>query len=271
MAIPFLSAPLTPHSLKAVHELKSAWVSVDSSCPSVVIDIPDIPDCDPQCEWLAPRALASGKVQCRVRRVRRGKLGGSISELYLEDGNVFQMCAVSSGGDWTIYTERNRGTGSALARLCRNGDGSFTLARQRGTNVVATSEMMFVTQGKHCIDGEETTINTMSVMLPNTNSSQRELSAGALSRRMQKANEHQPHVLTSKPPKFCAQTNAYQLAYHGRATLPSSRNFQLEDMEQGARIALLYGKMEADEFTLDYQHPLSMVQAFAASLSSWTW
>ena len=34
---------------------------------------------------------------------------------------------------------------------------------------------------------------------------------------------------------------------------------------------LLYGKLEEDEFALDYAHPLSMLHALAIVLTTWGW
>jgi len=34
---------------------------------------------------------------------------------------------------------------------------------------------------------------------------------------------------------------------------------------------LLYGKLEEDDFALDFAHPLSMLQALAIVLTTWDW
>jgi hypothetical protein len=36
-------------------------------------------------------------------------------------------------------------------------------------------------------------------------------------------------------------------------------------------VALLYGKMEEDEFALDFAFPLSLLNAFAIVLTTWGW
>ena len=71
-----------------------------------------------------------------------------------------------------------------------------------------------------------------------------------------------------------------ELSHEARANLKVQRASASEGRRPSSRqdheddtmaTVLLYGKVDQQEFTMDYQQPLSTVQAFAACLSSWAW
>lgn len=78
-------------------------------------------------------------------------------------------------------------------------------------------------------------------------------------------------VLVSKLPRWNARSETYELPFKGRAQLSSARNFQAVDNYSRERIVLLYGKMEEEEFSLDFQYPMSPLLAFAVALSTCGW
>ena len=66
-------------------------------------------------------------------------------------------------------------------------------------------------------------------------------------------------VLESRRPKWNPRTETYELPFSGRANWASARNFQLIDRDGAAdKAVLLYGKLEEDEFALDYSQPLAL-------------
>jgi len=289
---PLPSSPRTPRSVTDT----LGMLDPVPMCPSVVIDIPDsCPECEPHSALLSPRAPAEGTVQCRVRRV------DGAAELYLEDGNIFSLCAARqttmscSRGDWIIYTEQSRGSHSALARLRKNQDGTYSLIRQRGGSATAENELMHVAHGTHTLDGVAP-VTTMTVTVPASNAA----TAGSSGTKQHPAPAP-PHVLVSKLPKWDARCESWTLQFHGRCNLASSRNFMLHEaptepsrilsgqpvrgreqpgggqqqMRRGAprdgQTVLLYGKMDENDFAMDVASPLSMLQGFGACLSAWAW
>jgi len=253
---------------EASHASFASKANVEDGCPSVVIDIPD---CEPHAVLLTPQSTAEGKTQCCVCRE------GSTAELYLEDGHIFQLSAAKNGRDWIIYTELGRGDHCALARLSPQKDGTFTLVRQHGSKA-ASEEMMLVVHSTYAFDDQSTPVNTMAVVVPNAEGTTRELPAGTLHRR----DPNMCTALTSRLPRWDTKTEQYQLNFHGRCTMASSRNFQLQENSSQVHSAsckakspppevLLYGKVEQNEFHLDYRAPLSTLQAFAICLTSWSW
>mmetsp|Transcript_973 Transcript_973/g.1495 ORF Transcript_973/g.1495 Transcript_973/m.1495 type:complete len:549 (+) Transcript_973:134-1780(+) len=75
-------------------------------------------------------------------------------------------------------------------------------------------------------------------------------------------------TLHNKPPLWSDQLNAYTLNFYGRVKMASKKNFQLISSENSEHILLMFGKVDADTFTLDYRHPFSCVQAFSIALTS---
>lgn len=67
---------------------------------------------------------------------------------------------------------------------------------------------------------------------------------------------------------LCVQVGAYVLNFSGRVTQASVKNFQLVSPDDHDTVVLQFGRTAKDTFTMDYQWPLSPLQAFAICLSS---
>lgn len=74
--------------------------------------------------------------------------------------------------------------------------------------------------------------------------------------------------LINKPPRWNEQVNAYVLNFNGRVTMASVKNFQLVDPDEHNIVVLQFGRVGKDEFTMDMHYPISPLQAFAITLSS---
>ncbi|KAG0628734.1 hypothetical protein M758_1G049200 [Ceratodon purpureus] len=75
-------------------------------------------------------------------------------------------------------------------------------------------------------------------------------------------------IMHNKQPHFNKQLAAYCLNFNGRVTKPSVRNFQLVADSDPDIVILQFGKIGRNLFTMDYQHPMSALQAFSICLSS---
>ncbi|EGD74472.1 hypothetical protein PTSG_05836 [Salpingoeca rosetta] len=62
--------------------------------------------------------------------------------------------------------------------------------------------------------------------------------------------------------------NSYVLNFGGRVTRPSVKNFQIIHESDTDYIILQFGRVEEHEFTMDYQYPMSALQAFGVCLTS---
>ncbi|MEM1008170.1 MAG: tubby family protein, partial [Myxococcota bacterium] len=84
-----------------------------------------------------------------------------------------------------------------------------------------------------------------------------------------KAHEFGNLIYTiNKPPRWNEQVGAYVLNFNGRVTMASVKNFQLVQPEEQESIFLQFGRVGKDEFTMDFQWPMTPFQAFAITLSS---
>jgi len=77
--------------------------------------------------------------------------------------------------------------------------------------------------------------------------------------------------LTARRPKWNPKHKSLTLDFHGRCSMASAKNFQLEDAERPGKYMFLFGKVAENRFTLDHKYPLGAVQAFAISLSASHW
>lgn len=81
--------------------------------------------------------------------------------------------------------------------------------------------------------------------------------------------DEETNVLKSRTAKWSPKEQAFILNFNGRVKLASVKNFQLcmaDDPHE--KIVLQFGRVGQDEFTMDFSAPLTPLQAFAISLSS---
>lgn len=78
-------------------------------------------------------------------------------------------------------------------------------------------------------------------------------------------------VLSTRRPKWNSRQKTLTLDFRGRCSMASAKNFQLEAENDPSQVVLLFGKVGANKFVLDYGHPLGTVQAFAAALTATHW
>mmetsp|Transcript_33189 Transcript_33189/g.98839 ORF Transcript_33189/g.98839 Transcript_33189/m.98839 type:complete len:451 (-) Transcript_33189:112-1464(-) len=75
-------------------------------------------------------------------------------------------------------------------------------------------------------------------------------------------------VMFNKPPRWNEELNAYCLNFNGRVTEASVKNFQLVTEDNQGYVILQFGKIGRNTFTMDYQWPMSALQAFGMCLSA---
>eukprot|EP00730_Choanoeca_flexa_P018989 TRINITY_DN9261_c0_g3_i2.p1 TRINITY_DN9261_c0_g3~~TRINITY_DN9261_c0_g3_i2.p1 ORF type:complete len:411 (+),score=59.43 TRINITY_DN9261_c0_g3_i2:130-1233(+) len=75
-------------------------------------------------------------------------------------------------------------------------------------------------------------------------------------------------TMTNKKPQWDNQLKAYMLDFHGRVTQASVKNFILVHDSNPDYEILQFGRTGPDTFSMDLQHPMSLVQAFGICLSS---
>jgi len=75
-------------------------------------------------------------------------------------------------------------------------------------------------------------------------------------------------VLQNKTPQWSEESQSFVLNFGGRVTFASVKNFQVISEKDPDYIAMQFGRIGEDLFTLDFQFPFSAIQAFAVALSS---
>lgn len=76
-------------------------------------------------------------------------------------------------------------------------------------------------------------------------------------------------ALQNRPPWWNVELGAFVLNFGGRVSVASVKNFQLCDRTDHDHIMLQFGRIQGrHSFTMDFQHPLTAVQAFAIAISS---
>eukprot|EP00128_Syssomonas_multiformis_P012561 Colp12_sorted_trinity150504_noHs@25853 len=75
-------------------------------------------------------------------------------------------------------------------------------------------------------------------------------------------------VLHNKSPVWNEETQSYVLNFHGRVTVASVKNFQIVHDNDLDYIIMQFGRVGDEAFTMDYQYPMSAIQAFGIALSS---
>lgn len=76
-------------------------------------------------------------------------------------------------------------------------------------------------------------------------------------------------ALQNRPPWWNVELGSFVLNFGGRVSVASVKNFQLCERTNHERIMLQFGRIQGrHSFTMDFQHPLSAVQAFSIAISS---
>ncbi|VDD91915.1 unnamed protein product [Enterobius vermicularis] len=75
-------------------------------------------------------------------------------------------------------------------------------------------------------------------------------------------------VLHNKRPIWHEDTQNFVLNFHGRVTMASVKNFQIIHPDNPDYIVMQFGRISDEQFTMDYRYPLSAVQAFGITMSS---
>lgn len=238
-----------------------------------IIDIPTF--AEPHVDrLLEPRIAKDGTLRCRVKRTREK----SLLELFVEEGNVFVLAASKQGKDWLISEQPGGNQKNYVARLRTHKDRSFTCVRGRDEKREGPSELLLVRHSTEQLSEDLPELNTMQLCLPRPPNGHIDAPSGVLAAQLKRTLEGRERcrpefaVLESRRPKWNPRTETYELPFSGRANWASARNFQLVDRDGAAdRAVLLYGKLEEDEFALDFGAPLSMLHALAIVLTTWGW
>jgi len=77
--------------------------------------------------------------------------------------------------------------------------------------------------------------------------------------------------LVTKMPVWNDEVESLVLDFKGRQVQASAKNFQLVLEDNPKYLACQYCKIGANTFSLDFRHPMSVIQAFSSSLATLFW
>lgn len=77
--------------------------------------------------------------------------------------------------------------------------------------------------------------------------------------------------LVTKKPVWNDEVESLVLDFKARSILSSAKNFQLSLGRKPEHVICQYGKIGTNTFSLDFRYPLSVIQAFATSLTTMFW
>ena len=238
-----------------------------------------------------PVPKGCGVVQCYIRRNKNGtnKIF-PVYSLYLKEGDRFLMTSKKRPNNKTSNYLISMGEGDM------NRDGVNYLGKLR-SNFVGTEFQVFdngISPKEAGVDDNNNSIRKelgsviyaanvlgsrgprkMQVAIPAVDennqittwrqgSSEQEDILG----RIRDRNLRDLVYLINKPPRWNEQVGAYVLNFNGRVTMASVKNFQLVDPDEHNTVVLQFGRVGKDDFTMDLQWPMSPLQAFAITLSS---
>lgn len=82
-------------------------------------------------------------------------------------------------------------------------------------------------------------------------------------------NRHGLMILQNRPPWWNMELGAFVLNFGGRVSVASVKNFQLCERDDRDYVMLQFGRIQGRHaFTMDFQHPLTPLQAFGIAISS---
>lgn len=236
-----------------------------------------------------PVPKRAGVVQCYIRRNRSGthKLF-PIYSLYLKDEDVFLFCSKKRPNNKTsnyliskVEGELNRESDSYMGKLRSNFMGTEFQVFDNGANPSAAEGGRDVRRELGAVMYAPNVLGSrgprkMQVAIPAVDENNQIVTwrqthnspDGEILQRMKDRNFRDLIYLINKPPRWNEQVGAYVLNFSGRVTMASVKNFQLVDPDEQNAVLLQFGRVGKDEFTMDMQWPLSPLQAFAITLSS---
>ncbi len=235
------------------------------------------------------RPVAPGeRVLCRIARLHAGFAAMHPGyELHVEgaENDAAVLCArrsvFSGAGTYCVCTGRD--SSRVVARMRSNVLGTLFVATDRG----GEAEFAAVTYEPNVFGMRGP--RRMAVLLPGVDAESMEtrpVSRTALRRRGELSVLHgvrqakgtdDPEraevarrmvAMANKAPQWNEDTHSFVLNFQNRVTRASVKNFQIVPARDPDYVALQFGRIGPDLFTLDVQYPLSLVQAFCVALSS---
>ncbi|XP_044536721.1 tubby protein homolog [Gracilinanus agilis] len=271
---------------------KSNKETASAPSPSAQAPLIEVEDLEEFALRPAPQGIT---IKCRITRDKKGMDRGMYPTYYLhmerEDGKkVFLLAGrkrkKSKTSNYLISvdpTDLSRGGESFVGKLRSNLMGTKFTVYNNGVNPMKTSssnlEGANIRQELAAICYETNVLGfkgprKMSVIIPGMSMVHERVSIKPrneqetlLARWLNKSTDTVIE-LHNKTPVWNDDTQSYVLNFHGRVTQASVKNFQIIHANDPDYIVMQFGRVAEDVFTMDYNYPMCVLQAFAIALSS---
>eukprot|EP00884_Botryococcus_braunii_P018335 jgi/Botrbrau1/5185/Bobra.0172s0055.1 len=230
---------------------------------------------------------ASAAVQCYIIRDRRfGKMFPRYS-LFMESGQRFLLAArkrkKTTSSHYVISHDEqdiSRNSDNYCGKVKSNFMGTEFVALDNGSKPGSLTSGSHLRTELAAVTYEYNLLGTkgprrMTLALPKVDAAGRRCvfrpddgKGGLLEHQKRREGMERIDILRNKAPKWSEKLGAYCLNFNGRVTHASVKNFQLISPSDPETTLMQFGKVGKDLFTLDYRAPLSAIQAFAISLTS---
>eukprot|EP00667_Euglena_gracilis_P012900 EG_transcript_13271 len=228
-----------------------------------------------------------GMIQCYIQREKH-PLYGYKYNLILEDSDLFLLSSVkrkhNKTSNYLISLDKddlNRDSGHFYGKLRSNFVGTEFTVFDKGEKPNKDGDVQGLAPRQEiaAVIYERNILGTkgprkMGVLIPYVDENGRrtiwkpEKEEDGLIGRFKKGSTQGMLIMKNKEPSWNDQLRAYVLNFGGRVTMASVKNFQLVDQDHPNKVLMQFGKVDADRFTLDFQYPVSGLQAFGIALSA---
>jgi tubby-related protein 1 len=222
---------------------------------------------------------SSAFVQCHIKREKEGLTKGfsKIFTLYLDGQNendqTFLLIArkhVTLGGHSEYFIGNNQ--------LNINEENS--IAKLKSINLTSTEYILYYSNQQKqsdaiCYDdhifGTKQPRKLIILLNNNQNIEQISKKNETIIDQWKSGNSTNLIILRNQTPIYNEESKSFLINLRGnRVKQPSHKNFQLIDSNEGDQnnITMQFGRIDENNFALDYRYPLTLIQAFAIALTS---
>eukprot|EP00906_Rhabdomonas_costata_P033365 RCo047022 len=226
-----------------------------------------------------------GMIQCYINRDK----AAGLYHLYLEEKNLFLMASIKRKQNKTSNylisldpDDLNRDSGHYYGKLRANFVGTEFIIFDKGekpSRMGGSSAGLGARQEVGAVLYDRNILGTkgprkMTVLLPAVDEAGKRAvfrpstEEETLISHFRRGTSKDMLILKNKEPSWNEQLKAFVLNFNGRVTMASVKNFQLVDQDNTSKVLLQFGKIDESKFTLDFQYPISGLQAFGIALSA---
>ncbi|CAD8166311.1 unnamed protein product [Paramecium octaurelia] len=236
--------------------------------------------------FLLNPAPKGGMIQCTIKRDRSGMNRFYPKyHLHISNGFLYLMSAkkraCNNTSNYIISMSRedlDKGN-NFIGKVRSNFMGTEFVLYDAGLNPDKTKDQSKLRQQLGIVQYESNILGSkgprkMVVLLPNLDAEDQLYvfkptnSKDGILKEFQ--NNNRNHIVTyvNRPPQWNSKHKAFVLNFYQRVDKPSVKNFQLIVDNKEDNILLQFGRVGDDLFNLDFQYPITPLQAFQIALTS---